>query len=65
MQLLREAGVPQSETGECELDFDVMDNSVLWELDNLILGSAGGHHTGNGHMVRTPASACTFMRMVL
>lgn len=50
MQLLREAGVPQSETGECELDFDVMDNSVLWELDNLILGCAGGHHTGNGHM---------------
>ncbi|KAK9826623.1 hypothetical protein WJX74_006433 [Apatococcus lobatus] len=50
MRLLRDAGVPQSETGECELDFDVMDNSVLWELDHLILGSAGGHHTGNGHM---------------
>ena len=59
MRLLRDAGVPQSETGECELDFDVMDNAVLWELDHLILGPAGGHNTGNGHLVSRLQSVCS------
>lgn len=56
MQLLRTAGVPQSDTGECELDFDMMENAVLWELDHLVSGSADGHH-GNGTMV-SPQLAC-------
>ena len=50
MRLLRDNGVPQSETGECELDFDVLDNHVLWELDRMILGP-GGQAMGNGHLV--------------
>ena len=41
MRLLRDNGVPQSETGECELDFDALANNVLWELDHMILGSGG------------------------